>query len=144
MVKFIFQSCFTCNINANVKIKVFCTLQYALNKDILNINGQKLMTKKDKQLPKYIIMMVEKGNLVNAIKNLSSDENISMDEAKQRIDDYEAELKAKQQQQQDKIIKKQGVANKNDNNQEVKKINMIKLSISLLIIIILVLFVLYL
>ncbi len=66
------------------------------------------MPKKDKQLPKYIIMMVEKGNLVSAIKNLSADENISMDEAKQRIDAYEEALKAKQQQQQEKIAKKQG------------------------------------
>ncbi len=62
---------------------------------------------KQTKLPKSIIMMIEKGNLVSAIKNLSADENISMDEAKQRIDDYEEQLKIKQLQQQEKIANKQ-------------------------------------
>ncbi len=62
---------------------------------------------KQTKLPKSIIMMIEKGNLVSAIKNLSADENISMDEAKQRIDDYEEQLKIKQLQQQEKIATKQ-------------------------------------
>ncbi|BBI68254.1 hypothetical protein PKHYL_24450 [Psychrobacter sp. KH172YL61] len=43
-------------------------------------------------------MMVEKNNLVMAIKTLAADENISMDEAKTRIDAYETALKVKQQQ----------------------------------------------
>ena len=40
------------------------------------------------KLPKDVIMMVEKNNLVMAIKTLAADENISMDAAKPRIDDY--------------------------------------------------------
>ena len=35
-----------------------------------------------KKLPKAVMMMVEKGNLVQAIKTLAADENITMDAAK--------------------------------------------------------------
>ncbi|MBE0441267.1 MULTISPECIES: hypothetical protein [unclassified Psychrobacter] len=39
------------------------------------------------KLPKAVIMMIEKNNIVMAIKTLAEDENISMDEAKVRIDE---------------------------------------------------------
>ena len=61
------------------------------------------------KLPKAIIMMVEKNNLVMAIKTLAADENISMDAAKARIDAYETELKVKQQQKLNTIANKQGI-----------------------------------
>ena len=63
------------------------------------------------KMPKAIIMMVEKGNLVMAIKTLAEDENISMDEAKLRIDAYETEIKNKQQQNLTTIANKQGIPN---------------------------------
>ncbi len=63
------------------------------------------------KLPKDVIMMVEKNNLVMAIKNLAADENISMDEAKSRIDAYETQLKVKQQQKLNTIASKQGIPN---------------------------------
>ena len=53
-------------------------------------------TPPNKKLPKAVMMMVEKGNLVQAIKTLAADENISMDAAKSRIDAYELALKNKQ------------------------------------------------
>ena len=61
------------------------------------------------KLLKAIIMMVEKGNLVMAIKTLAADENISMDAAKSRIDAYELTLKNKQQLQLNTIANKQGI-----------------------------------
>lgn len=61
------------------------------------------------KLPKAVIMMIEKNNLVMAIKTLAADENISMDAAKARIDAYEAELKMKQQQKLTTIANKQGI-----------------------------------
>lgn len=61
------------------------------------------------KLPKAVIMMIEKNNLVMAIKTLAADENISMDAAKARIDAYEAELKMKQQQKLNTIANKQGI-----------------------------------
>ncbi len=64
------------------------------------------------KLPKAIIMMVEKGNLVMAIKTLAKEESISMDDAKLRIDAYETELKVKQQQNLTTIANKQGISNK--------------------------------
>lgn len=64
-------------------------------------------TKNNKKLPANIAQMVEKNNLVMAITTLSGDEGISFDEAKQRIDSYEEQLKQKQQAQQDNIAKKQ-------------------------------------
>ncbi len=64
------------------------------------------------KIPKHIAMMIEKGNIVSAIKNLTEEHSITMDEAKLHIDKYEATLKAKQQRQQDKIIKKQAKTNK--------------------------------
>ena len=63
------------------------------------------------KLPKAVMMMVEKGNIVMAIKTLAADDNISMDAAKARIDSYEAELKAKQQQKLNIIANKQGIPN---------------------------------
>ena len=64
------------------------------------------------KLPRDVIMMVEKNNLVMAIKTLAADENISMDEAKSRIDAYETQLKVKQQQKLNTIASKQGIPNK--------------------------------
>ncbi|MBH0085324.1 hypothetical protein I6E84_03715 [Psychrobacter sp. SCQQ22] len=61
------------------------------------------------KLPKDITIMIEKNNLVMAIKTLASDENISMDEAKVRIDAYEMQLKVKQQQKLNTIANKQGI-----------------------------------
>ena len=63
------------------------------------------------KLPKDITIMIEKNNLVMAIKTLASDENISMDEAKVRIDAYETQLKVKQQQKLNTIANKQGIPN---------------------------------
>ena len=74
------------------------------------------------KLPKDIIMMIEKNNLVMAIKTLAADENISMDEAKNRIDAYETALKVKQQQKLNTIASKQGIPNEAisfDREQEV-------------------------
>lgn len=51
--------------------------------------------------------MVKKNNLVLAIKTLSTEEGITMGEAKTRIDAYEAELKATQQKDLEKIQQKQ-------------------------------------
>ena len=61
------------------------------------------------KLPKAVVMMIEKNNLVMAIKTLAADENISMDAAKARIDAYETELKVKQQQKLTTIANKQGI-----------------------------------
>lgn len=63
------------------------------------------------KLPKAVIMMIEKNNLVMAIKTLAADENISMDEAKVRIDAYETQLKVQQQQKLNTIASKQGIPN---------------------------------
>lgn len=65
----------------------------------------------NKKLPKAVIMMIEKNNLVMAIKTLAADENISMDEAKIRIDAYETQLKVQQQQKLNTIANKQGISN---------------------------------
>ena len=64
-----------------------------------------------KKLPKSVVMMVEKGNLVMAIKTLAADEGISMEAAKERIDEYEDALKTKQQQKLTTIASKQGIPN---------------------------------
>ena len=66
-------------------------------------------TPANKKLPKAVMMMVEKGNLVQAIKTLATDENISMDAAKSRIDAYELTLKNEQQQKLNSIANKQGI-----------------------------------
>ena len=63
------------------------------------------------KLPKAVMMMIEKNNLVMAIKTLAEDENISMDDAKDRIDAYETALKVKQQQKLTTIANKQGIPN---------------------------------
>ncbi|MGB2047641.1 MAG: hypothetical protein ACPHUC_06835 [Psychrobacter celer] len=76
------------------------------------------------KLPKDVIMMVEKNNLVMAIKTLAQDENISMDEAKVRIDAYETALKVKQQQKLNTIANRQGISNHAisfDREQETKE-----------------------
>lgn len=75
------------------------------------------------KLPRDVIMMIEKNNLVMAIKTLAADENISMDEAKSRIDAYETMLKVKQQQKLNTIASKQGIPNQAisfDREQEVE------------------------
>lgn len=64
-----------------------------------------------KKLPRAVIMMIEKNNLVMAIKTLAADENITMEAAKDRIDAYETELKVKQQQKLSSIANKQGIPN---------------------------------
>ena len=64
-----------------------------------------------KKLPKSVVIMVEKGNLVMAIKTLAADEGISMEAAKARIDEYEDAIKAKQQQKLTTIANKQGIPN---------------------------------
>ncbi|WP_201508774.1 hypothetical protein [Psychrobacter alimentarius] len=64
-----------------------------------------------KKLPKTVIMMIEKNNLVMAIKTLAADENISMEDAKVRIDAYETQLKVQQQQKLNTIANKQGISN---------------------------------
>ena len=61
------------------------------------------------KLPKTVMMMVEKGNIVMAITTLAADENISMDAAKSRIDAYELALKSQQQQKLNSIANKQGI-----------------------------------
>lgn len=61
------------------------------------------------KLPKAIAQLVEKGNVVAAIKSLADAENISLGEAKERIDDYDLQLKAKQQQKLSSIANKQGI-----------------------------------
>lgn len=65
------------------------------------------------KLPKHIAQMVEKNNLVLAIKSLSEEHNISMSEAKDLIDDYEQSLKQQQSQKvaaiSHKQQKKQGI-----------------------------------
>lgn len=61
----------------------------------------------NEKLPKHIIMMIEKGNLVSAIRSLSSEQNISMDVAKDLIDEYELGLKQERQKQQEKIAQQQ-------------------------------------
>ncbi len=63
------------------------------------------------KLPRAIIMMIEKNNLVMAIKTLAADEKISMEDAKARIDAYETEIKVKQQQKLTTIANKQGIPN---------------------------------
>lgn len=63
------------------------------------------------KLPRAVIIMIEKNNLVMAIKTLAADENISMEDAKARIDAYETELKIKQQQKLNTIASKQGLPN---------------------------------
>lgn len=61
------------------------------------------------KLPRAVIMMIEKNNLVMAIKTLAAEEKISMEEAKARIDAYETKLKVKQQQKLTIIANKQGI-----------------------------------
>ena len=59
------------------------------------------------KLPKHIAQMVEKNNLVLAIKTLSEEQNISMGEAKNLIDSYEENLKQQQTKKVEAINQKQ-------------------------------------
>ena len=59
------------------------------------------------KLPKHIAQMVEKNNLVLAIKSLSEEQNISMSEAKDLIDDYEQSIKQQQNKKVEAISQKQ-------------------------------------
>lgn len=59
------------------------------------------------KLPKEIAQMVEKNNLVLAIKTLVAQENLTFDEAKNRIDAFEAHLKSSQQEKQASIVQAQ-------------------------------------
>lgn len=74
-------------------------------------NSDPSLKTKNPKLPKAVMMMVEKNNLVMAIKTLAEEENISMDAAKARIDAYEHSLKVKQQQKLTTIANKQGIPN---------------------------------
>lgn len=82
------------------------------------------------KLPKHIALMVEKNNLVMAIKTLSEEKNISMGEAKAIIDDFESHLKDKQRQKVEAIASKQekkqtktvNVHNK-QNTDQIKNLN---------------------
>lgn len=65
-----------------------------------------------KPLPKPIAQMVQKNNLVLAIKTLAEQEDISMAAAKTRIDAYEAKLKEEQIKQQQRISHAQKHKNK--------------------------------
>ena len=47
-------------------------------------------------LPPHIRQLVDKNNFVIAIKTLSQEQNISLDQAKTLIDDYEASRKSSQ------------------------------------------------
>ena len=59
------------------------------------------------KLPKHIAQMVEKNNLVLAIKSMSEEQNISMSEAKDLIDDYEQSIKQQQNKKVEAISQKQ-------------------------------------
>lgn len=72
-----------------------------------NINTTK--SKPNKKLPKAVIMMIDKGNLVMAIKTLAQEENISLDDAKARVDAYEDALQEKQELNLAKIANRQGI-----------------------------------
>lgn len=65
--------------------------------------------KANKKLPKAVIMMIEKNNLVMAIKTLAQEENISLDAAKARVDAYEAALQEQQELSLARIANRQGI-----------------------------------
>lgn len=65
--------------------------------------------KSHKKLPKAVIMMVEKNNLVMAIKTLAQEKNISLEVAKARVDAYEAALQDQQELSLAKIANRQGI-----------------------------------
>lgn len=69
------------------------------------------------KLPKHIAQMVEKNNLVLAIKSLSEEQNISMNEAKNLIDDYEQSLKQQQ------IKKVEAISHKQNKRQGIRQGN---------------------
>ncbi|WP_169391796.1 MULTISPECIES: hypothetical protein [Psychrobacter] len=70
---------------------------------------QKKNAKANKKLPKAVIMMIEKNNLVMAIKTLAQEENISLEDAKARVDAYEDALQEKQELNLAKIANRQGI-----------------------------------
>lgn len=63
-----------------------------------------------KKLPKHVAQLVEKNNLVAAMKELVAEQNISMSDAKAQIDEYEALLKQQQEKKVQAIAKKQGLS----------------------------------
>lgn len=82
------------------------------------------------KLPKHIAQMVEKNNLVLAIKSLSEEQSISMGEAKELIDEYEQTLKQQQNKKVEAISqkqqKKQGIKPASQpikDNQELQALN---------------------
>lgn len=82
------------------------------------------------KLPKHIAQMVEKNNLVLAIKSLSEEQNISMGEAKELIDEHEQALKQQQNKKVEAISqkqqKKQGIKPASQpikDNQELQALN---------------------
>ena len=82
------------------------------------------------KLPKHIAQMVEKNNLVLAIKSLSEEQSISMGEAKELIDEYEQALKQQQNKKVEAISqkqqKKQGIKPASQpikDNQELQALN---------------------
>lgn len=76
------------------------------------------------KLPKHIAQMVEKNNLVLAIKSLSKERNISMGEAKEIIDEFEQQLKQQQAKKVASISRKQDKKKvKTESSQSIKNIN---------------------
>lgn len=75
------------------------------------------------KLPKHIAQMVEKNNLVMAIKTLADEKDISMGDAKTIIDEYEEKLKNKQIQKTEAITAKQDKRkpNKIDSNHQINQ-----------------------
>lgn len=69
----------------------------------------KTNAKANKKLPKAVIMMIEKNNLVMAIKTLAQEENISLEAAKARVDAYEDALQEQQELNLAKIANRQGI-----------------------------------
>lgn len=105
-----------------------CTPCTLLSASLLSTDLMR-MTMSNK-LPKHIAQMVEKNNLVLAIKSLSEEQNISMGEAKELIDEYEQALKQQQNKKVEAISqkqqKKQGIKPASQpikDNQELQALN---------------------
>ena len=105
-----------------------CTPCTLLSASLLSTDLMR-MTMSNK-LPKHIAQMVEKNNLVLAIKSLSEEQNISMGEAKELIDEYEQTLKQQQNKKVEAISqkqqKKQGIKPASQpikDNQELQALN---------------------
>lgn len=105
-----------------------CTPCTLLSASLLSTDLMR-MTMSNK-LPKHIAQMVEKNNLVLAIKSLSEEQSISMGEAKELIDEYEQTLKQQQNKKVEAISqkqqKKQGIKPASQpikDNQELQALN---------------------